>query len=142
MKIKHIDLFSRQIKIPSELAKNNTSEIIEIPEVLLKEIQYINISQYDENFFLFGKFGIPGSIALGKNTLRNRFNRFRDILGISEEKKFYSWKHTGAIALINNGAHPYDVKEHLRHKQFETTEKYLKNKTKYRNKISDKIPNI
>ncbi len=130
MKISWIDFDKKQIRIPSPEAKNNLSEIVEIPDFLFEEIKTYGLERYDINSFVFGKFGVPGIEALGKNTLRNRFNRVRDELGISKDKKFYSWKHTGAIELINNGAQPYDVMDHLRHKNFDTTEKYLKKRIK------------
>ena len=126
MKIGWIDFDNMQIRIPSEEAKNNKTEIVEIPSYLYSEFERLNLRSYSFDLYLFGKGGVPGTDALGKNNLRNRFNRFRDELGISQDKKFYSWKHTGAIDLIQNGAHPFDLKDHLRHKNFETTEKYLK----------------
>ena len=143
MKIGWIDLDNMQIRIPNVEAKNSQTEIIEIPEYLYSEFQKMNLGRYNADLYLFGKNGIPGTEALGKNTLRNRFNRFRDALGISQDKKFYSWKHTGAIDLIQNGAQPFDVMEHLRHKNFDTTEKYLKkrvkNPTKRISKFSQQI---
>lgn len=78
-------------------------------------------------------------MPLGKNTLRNRFNRYRDALGLQKTLKFYSWKHTGAISLIYNGAQPFDVMEHLRHRNFDTTEKYLKKRIKNPNKRISKF---
>jgi len=130
MKIGWIDFDNRQLRVPSAEAKNNMTEIVEIPEFLFEEMTEYGLKRYDADLYVFGKNGIPGPEALGKNTLRNRFNRFRDELGISPDKKFYSWKHTGAIDLIQNGAQPFDVMEHLRHKNFDTTEKYLKKRVK------------
>jgi len=129
LKIGYIDFDNSQFRIPSFDAKNNTSEIVKIPELLLKEIKAQQLDLFSEkDLYIFGKFGRPGNMPLGKNTLTNRFNRFREALGISEDKKFYSWKHTGAIQLINNGAKPYDLQGHLRHKSYTTTEIYLKKK--------------
>ena len=130
MRISWIDFDNRQIRIPNTEAKNNLTEIVEIPDFLFDEIKEYHLDRYDKDMFVFGHLGMPGKQALGKNTMRNRFNRYRDELGISPDKKFYSWKHTGAIDLIQNGAQPYDVMEHLRHKNFDTTEKYLKKRIK------------
>ena len=129
LKIAHIDFENSQFRITNDIAKNNTTEIVKIPELLLKEMKLQRLDLFiDKSLFIFGKFGRPGTVPLGKNTLTNRFNRFREALGISEDKKFYSWKHTGAIQLLNNGAKPYDIQGHLRHKSFTTTEVYLKKK--------------
>lgn len=139
MKISWIDFDNKQFKIPNTEAKNNLTEIVEIPDFLFEELLEYNIQNYNPDFYLFGKFGIPGPIPFGKNTLRNKFNRYREAAGISEDRKFYSWKHTGAINLINNGAKPFDVMEHLRHKSFDTTEKYLHKRIKMKEKKISKF---
>jgi len=127
MKLKWIDFENSKFRIPNVEAKNNKSEIVDIPDFLIVEMKSQQLHTYTEkNLFVFGKFGRPGTEPLGKNTLRNRFNRYREALGISPEHKFYSWKHSGAISLINAGVQPYDMKNHLRHASFATTEIYLK----------------
>jgi len=108
-------------------AKNNKTEIVTIPPFLINEMKSMHIHEFqNKELYLFGKFGQPGLEPPGKNTLRNRFNRYREELNISKDHKFYSWKHTGAISLLENGAQPYDIKNHLRHASFATTEVYLK----------------
>jgi integrase len=127
MRLKWIDFDNATFRIPNEEAKNNKTEIVSIPPFLIAEMKTLQLHLFtDKTLYVFGKFGRPGVEPLGKNTMRDRFNRFREALGISEEYKFYSWKHTGAIALLQNGAKPYDIKNHLRHASFATTEVYLK----------------
>jgi len=127
MRLKWIDFDNATFRIPNEEAKNNKTEIVNIPPFLIDEMKALQLHLFtDKSLYVFGKFGRPGTEPLGKNTMRDRFNRFREALGISEEYKFYSWKHTGAIALLQNGAQPYDIKNHLRHASFATTEVYLK----------------
>jgi len=127
MRLKWIDFENSTFRIPSVEAKNNKTEIVKIPPFLISEMKTLQLHLFEEkNLYVFGKFGRPGAEPLGKNTMRDRFNRFREALGISEEYKFYSWKHTGAISLLQNGAQPYDIKNHLRHASFATTEVYLK----------------
>jgi integrase len=127
MKIKWIDFQNCTFRIPNEQAKNNKTEIVHIPPFLMEELRAMEYHlHHDKEMYVFGKYGRVGYEPLGKNTLRNRFNRYREALGISTEHKFYSWKHTGAISLIHAGAKPYDMKNHLRHASFATTEVYLK----------------
>lgn len=139
MKLKWIDFDKATFRIPNVEAKNNQTEIVGIPTFLIDEMKALQLHLFaDKDLYVFGKFGRPGDEPLGKNTLRNRFNRYREALEISEEHKFYSWKHSGAIALIDNGAKPYDLKNHLRHASFNTTEIYLKKQNgNLDNKISD-----
>lgn len=127
MKLKWIDFDNCKFRIPNVEAKNNKTEIVDIPEFLILEMKAQQLHTYaDKNLYVFGKFGRPGTEPLGKNTLRNRFNRYREALGISEEHKFYSWKHTGAIQILDNGIQPHDLQNHLRHQSFATTEIYIK----------------
>jgi integrase len=130
MKIDWIDFGNKQIRVPCIEAKNKTTELVDIPDVLHVEFMRYGLHKCNRNFYVFGKKGVPGEEHLGKNTMRVRFNKYRDKLNIPENRKFYSWKHTGAIELVNAGALPLEMKEHLRHKHFDTTEKYLKNKIK------------
>jgi len=127
MKLKWIDFENSKFRIPNEEAKNSKTELVNIPPFLIDEMKSMAINTFiNKELYLFGKQGRPGDEPLGKNTMRNRFNRYRESLGISKDHKFYSWKHSGAISLIQNGAQPYDLKNHLRHASFTTTEEYLK----------------
>jgi len=127
MRLSWIDFENSIFRIPNEEAKNNKTEIVNIPKFLIDEMKTLQLHLFtDKTLFLFGKYGRPGTEPLGKNTMRNRFNRYREALKISPDHKFYSWKHTGAISLIKAGAKPYDLKNHLRHASFATTEGYLK----------------
>lgn len=138
IKIGWFDFESCKLRVPSEQAKNNKTEIVSIPDFLMKEIKAMQLHLFDKDLYVFGVFGRPAKEPVGKNTLRNRFNRFRDALNISPDRKFYSWKHTGAIQLINNGAKPYDLMNHLRHKSFDTTQMYLRKMGgDYESKISE-----
>lgn len=140
MKIKWIDFDKGQIRVPGTEAKNNQTEIVDVPDVLLSEMKNIyQLNRYDGDLYVFGNENKPGEIPYGKNTLRNRFNRYRDKLNISHDKVFYSWKHTGAIDLIENGLQPYFLQEHLRHKNFDTTENYLRKRIKNKEKRVSKF---
>jgi len=140
MRVGWIDFDKQQFRVPNEIAKNNETEIVEIPDVLFDELVNVyQLNTYNKDFYVFGSGGVPGLKAYGKNTLRNRFNKYRDKLNISKDKVFYSWKHSGAIDLIENGLQPYSLQEHLRHKNFDTTERYLKKRIKNKEKKVNKF---
>lgn len=94
------------------------------------------MDEYPDDHFVFGREGEPGTEAMGKNTMRVRFNKFRDALGLSKEYKFYSWKHTGATAAVDAGIPERHIMDQLRHKSFETTDHYFRRHRGYK---SDKI---
>lgn len=142
MKVGDIDLERKTICVRAELAKNKTTEMVVFPDELLNHMLSLNLDQYDKDLYLFGKYGSPAIIPMGKNTMRNRFNLYRDALKISSDKKFYSWKHSGALSAIDNGASIYEVKDQLRHRSIMTTEEYLKKRVPRSGIAADKMDKI
>lgn len=126
MKIGDIDFVNKNICVRAELAKNKTTEYVGIPDSLLQYMFDLHLNMFDKNLYLFGRYGQPSLEPMGKNTMRNRFNSYRELLKISIDKKFYSWKHAGAISAAQNGATIFELKDQLRHKSIVTTEEYLK----------------
>lgn len=142
MKVGDIDLERKTICVRAELAKNKTTEMVVFPDELLNHMLSLNLDQYDKDLYLFGKYGSPAIIPMGKNTMRNRFNLYRDALKISSDKKFYSWKHSGALSAIDNGASIYEVKDQLRHRSIMTTEEYLKKRVPRSGIAAEKMDKI
>ena len=142
MKVGDIDLSRKTITVRAELAKNKTTETVVFPDELREHMLLLNLDRYDKKLYLFGKYGSPAIVPMGKNTMRNRFNLYRDALKISNSKKFYSWKHSGALSAIENGASIYEVKDQLRHKSIMTTEEYLKKRTPRSGVAAEKMEKI
>lgn len=139
LKLEDIDFGSGTITIAKQYAKNRKEQTIAIPNQflrILKEEFYLD--KFDKSFYVFGRNGRPGFEALGKNTLRNRFNKYRDSLGLSKRYKFYSWKHTGAINASNAGIPVKDIQMQMRHHSLDITDKYL---TKMKGSESEYLKN-
>lgn len=126
MKIGDIDFVNKNICVRAELAKNKTTEYVGMPDSLLQYMFDLHLNMFDKDLYIFGRYGQPSLEPMGKNTMRNRFNSYRELLKISTDKKFYSWKHAGAISAAQNGATIFELKDQLRHKSIVTTEEYLK----------------
>lgn len=124
IQLKNINMESRTITVRNYLAKNSRTETVDIPEQLYLLLLGWNLENYSSDFYLFGKNRMPGKIPIGKNSLRTRFNKIRDELGLPREIKFYSWKHSGALELKTAGANMYEIQRHFRHKSVTTTEGY------------------
>lgn len=143
LKVRDISFASRKILIKSDTAKSNRTETVDMPSQLYDELIFQRIDIASPDLFVFGKYGRPGEEAMGKNTLRNRFNRIRDDLGLSKTYKLYSWKHTGAEALADHGASTWEIQAHLRHRSVETTERYTRKRLGNRNsRIKNEFPDI
>jgi len=130
LKISDIDFENGIIQIKSHNAKNRTTENIVCPQILLQQLIDLKYHKEKPDYFIFGKKGKPGQVAVSMNYFNKTFCTARRKLGISEQCKFYSFKHTGIITALQNGMHPFDVMAHCRHKKFETTENYIKKRTK------------
>lgn len=131
IKLRDIDVERKQVILHCENTKNNKNDIVRLHNVLLqymRDLGYFSIDNKD--LFLFGAGGFPNFIPVAKNSLYNRFKKIAEMLNMPPHITLYSWKHTGAIDAINNGMPPFELKEHLRHASFATTEIYLKNKTR------------
>lgn len=144
LKIFHVDLEAAKITVTNTLAKNRRAEVVQIPDPFLEIIiNEYHLQDYPADLYVFGRDGRPGPDPLGKNTLRVRFNHYRDKLGLSKEYKFYSWKHTGATAAVDAGIPERHLMDQLRHKSFETTDHYFRRHKGYRSPdIQVKFPKI
>ena len=144
MKLKQINYASRTVTINNFLSKNGRTEVVDIPDQLYDLITTKwYLQNFDQEFYLLGREGFPGVTPLGKNTMRIRFNAFRDRLKLPKEIKYYSWKHSGAQELADNGTSIYEIQRHLRHRDITTTEMYLKKRIGQRSsKIKHDFPDI
>ncbi|MDR2562660.1 MAG: tyrosine-type recombinase/integrase [Prevotellaceae bacterium] len=115
------------IKISSEISKTDRYRDIAVPDVFMKYIiENWHLDVFDANLYVFGNKGMPGKNPYGKNSFRNRFNQIRDKLKLPKYYKFYSFKHTGAVTLAEQGESIINIRDHLGHTSIETTEHYLK----------------
>jgi integrase len=143
MKLKQINFDAHTITIYNYLAKNQRTEIVDIPDQLFDLMERWGLRDYDPDLYLLGKKGLPDTEPLGKNTMRIRFNAFRDRLKLPKSIKYYSWKHSGAQELADQGLSIYELQRHLRHRDIATTEMYLKKRIGQRsNNIRHNFPEI
>lgn len=134
LKIKQINFSAHCVTVINELAKNNRTETIDIPDQLYHLlVNTWNLHKMDCELYVFGKNGQPGPEPLGKNTMGHRFVQVRKRMGLPTDIKLYSFKHSGAQELLINGANIYEIKDHLRHSYLQTTETYLRKRFGNRN---------
>lgn len=142
LQVRDIDIEHMQITIPAANAKNRRKDIIPITEHLAQMIVSLGVLNYAPDMYVFGTYNVPAVRPTGKNTLRNRFNRYRDDLGLSKKIKFYSWKHTGAISMVENGASVWELQAHMRHSSITTTEEYIRQRAPQSRRAKDYIDDI
>lgn len=144
LRISDINFQMGNITIKNVHAKNGRTESMDMADALIESlINDYNLKNYPQEYYVFGKDGVPGMVPIGKNTLRMRFNKIRDSLNLPQEIKLYSWKHSGAQALTEAGVNTYELCRHLRHKSINTTEHYLRKRVGQRsNSIKHNFPTI
>ena len=142
LKIEDLDLYNGSVTMNDIDSKKERHETVDMPVQLKKIcIERFQLQNYNPNFYIFGRNRTPGTEPMGQNTMRDRFNRYRDALGLSKKYKYYSFKHTGAGNLLASGATLVEVQKHLRHKDISDTQAYVKRHFGERNeKIINHFP--
>jgi integrase len=125
LRIRDIDLYTNRVVVTDETAKT-VRRTVDVPDQLIDILFEYNINRYASDLYVFGRGGIPSEVMLGKNTLRNRFNKFRDKLNFPKTYKFYSMKHTGAGMLLDSGATIEEIRDHMGHFSIESTDYYIR----------------
>ena len=125
LKVKHVKFDLKQIEIPAQISKNKRTASVSAPDSVFDLMRQLGIHMLDGDLYIFGKGGRPGTVPLGKSTLRVRFAEYRRELGISDEKLLYGFKHTAAISAAENGSDIYAISGYMRHSSIATTEKYM-----------------
>ena len=144
LKIRDIDFARGLVNVDLFRAKTNRERHATIPaHFLLKIRNEYRLHKYNPDYYVFGRNGEPGPECLGKNNLKNRFNRFREILNMPYSYKFYSWKHTGNSLALDNDISMFALKNQNGHSSVQTTEIYTRNKLGRVSKdIQQRFPNI
>ena len=115
LKVGMIDFDKSVIHLPADIVKNTNpnrrrSKTVTIPNQILNELlDKYRLYDYPDDYYVFGKYGVPGTEHLGKNSLRTRFRNIRKFLKLPDWYKLYSFKHTGVVALIDMNFHPNEI---------------------------------
>lgn len=123
LRVHHFDLSRRKVKVPANISKNNKLDYILIPPGFVQHIREFIGDKRPNEFMFPGVFDKESPI--GANTMMKRYRRMMDELGFGPGYSMYSWKNTGAIDLVDNGAHPKKISLQMRHSSLEMTDRYL-----------------
>ena len=126
LRVKQINFTSRTIFIPKNIAKKRCERTMDIPSQLYELLLEHGVHRLDKEMFVVGPMGRPGAKQIGLNTLRSRFNVFRDRMGMNKQYKWYSFKHTGAGKLLESGATIVELMNQLGHTDITSTYHYIR----------------
>jgi integrase len=127
MKVEDINFENKTVVIHSLNSKNNNQQSVTIPQGLEKIILEMGLDMAPKHFYIFGfHFQTCERKMANINGISGAHRKVSRLLGIGEEKSFYSWKHTGACALYNAVKDPYLIMQQCRHSDVKITMIYLK----------------
>ena len=142
-RLKINDIKEKTILIDGNNAKNNKSQHITIPAPLQKIINEHKLRVFPKDHYVFSNGG-PGERLLGKHLFYDRHVLILKKLGLSGKNfDLYAWKHTGCIALFQATQNIELIRNHCRHSDIATTQKYLRDLGLFTDyTLTDKFPEI
>lgn len=127
-----IDLDRGLIVMGGDQTKNRNRAFITIPTTALPVLRSFNLEKIPGGHLVFGEGLKPHpKIPVGRNTISDRFREMlqamkkQGLLNNIDGYTTYSWKDTGAIAMVKSGVDIMAIQKHLRHKSLATTQRYL-----------------
>ena len=125
-KVMDFDFEEGTVHVSRLNAKTKKERFTTMPDELATYLIKYGVKGADPELYLFGKRRKLGTRTVSVNNLRERFNVYRKKHGISEEVKFYSWKHTGGTDLIHMKLLSVpQLQNHFGHDRITSTEKYI-----------------
>lgn len=132
LRARDIDLENGLVVLGGDQTKNRERAFITIPTIALSTLRRFELEKVPASHLVFGEEMKPHPRkAVGRNTISNRFREIlrtmvqQGIIESAEGYTTYSWKDTGAIAMVKSGMDILAIQKHLRHKSLETTQRYL-----------------
>lgn len=144
MKIKDIDLYDGRITLNGDITKSKKARTVEISttflDLLLSKYEF---HTYPDDHYVFTLSGKPGEKPIGKNYFGFHFDKVRTDLNLPKDYKFYSFKHTGAVAALKAGADIKEIQHQMGHSSVQITDEYLKSMVGYESEFFKKrMPGI
>jgi len=126
LKVQDISFDNRTIKVSRMIAKTGKTRYADLTEELQQYFKVYGVENADPELYIFGWKGKMSKKHISQNMLSYRFRKYRDKHGLSEEIKFYSWKHTGGTDLITSQlANLPQLQKHFGHDSIMSTQRYI-----------------
>lgn len=126
LQVKHV-LFDRElILIPGSIGKNKKDDYIPMSKGLIDLLKEMGVGEANPEDYLFSKSKKPGKVLASPKQFQKPFLDIRREAGISDDYTMYSFKHTRAIHLAQDGTDPYEIMKLFRHSGLDMTMKYLR----------------
>lgn len=126
LKVGDVDFAANQLIIRSELSKGKKRQFIPIYPAFREILLEMGLDKTPSDWFIFGRGDAPGPVRVGKDNFYERFKKVREKAGLSSLHGIYSFKHTRAAHMVDDGATLYEIQKLFRHESLQATMEYLK----------------
>jgi site-specific recombinase XerD len=124
LKIGDIILEDRKILVPTKIAKNKKLQYVSIPDIFYPQVEEYVLGKNPADW-LFPGNGEDGTV--GYNYFGRKHKKIlRELRMDTDVYKMYSWKHTGAVAVVKAGIHIKQLQLQLRHSSLDQVDEYLR----------------
>ncbi|TGX82616.1 site-specific integrase [Palleniella muris] len=124
IRIRDISMSDLTLFVPSSVSKNNRDGLIALNENVARLLVELEVFDYPDSFFLFGKDMQPSNMMARSDIFRKKFEELRHVLCFPMTYQFYSLKDSG-IRDLSNACGVVTAKEQARHTDISTTNRYL-----------------
>ena len=139
LKVGDIHFDEWKICVRSTISKNKKEQYVTVPIAFRPSLECLKLRSPRE--YIFYKDDCTKPVAI--NYFIRKFRRVLTHLGFGNEFQLYSWKHTGAVAVVRAGASLKEVQIQLRHHSLEEVDKYLRQLGVHDlNDLEDRFPAI
>jgi integrase len=127
LQVSDVFLENSQILMRKEISKNKKDQYIIIPQPFLPTLLAMGFDKANPNDYVFSGNGFFGAIPLSTNKMSYRHQQILKHLKFDTTRhKLYSWKHTGAVAVVKAGIHIKQLQMQLRHHSLDQVNEYLR----------------
>jgi integrase len=129
MKVEQVEFDRNVIWIPDEDSKNKRGHYITLFAPLREMMLEYGLQDCQPDDYIFTADQRPGAEPVGINYFYKRNRAILKALGLDKSKKdytLYSYKHSGAINMVESGMDIHDISRQLRHATINQTQEYLR----------------
>lgn len=119
-----IDRELGRVRYSADLSKTNIENYRDYPPEFDTILAAMKLEQYPDNYFVFGKHGLPGTAPCSHNYFSKLFKPIKDALKLSDDYTIYGWKHTRIVHEMMKGKDGYYISYICRHTTSQSTEDY------------------
>lgn len=124
LKVKDIDFVRNTITIQAGNTKTSRRMNKKMLQCFSDYLKTLNIDQYNPEYFVFGRNGVPGPKKCSHLFFRRRFRKVKKKFGLTRAHTLYGFRHTFVSNLLDNGAKPHEIMKYTGHSDMKAFQCY------------------